>query len=126
MSKPDKTNTVLRALPSVDSLLKTDAAVGLSREVGAARLSSFARQVTRELRAELRASPAQVLGPGNGVESLRTELLRKAQRRLIELHQNEKASGLRKAINATGVILHTNLGRAPLSDAARRAIDEVV
>ena len=32
---------------------------------------------------------------------------------------------LRRAINATGVVLHTNLGRAPLSDDARAAIDEV-
>lgn len=31
------------------------------------------------------------------------------------------ASGLRPVINATGVLLHTNLGRAPLSDAARAA-----
>lgn len=32
------------------------------------------------------------------------------------------ASGLRPVINATGVLLHTNLGRAPLSDAARDAV----
>ena len=32
---------------------------------------------------------------------------------------------LRRVINATGVALHTNLGRAPLADAARRAVDEV-
>jgi L-seryl-tRNA(Sec) selenium transferase len=32
------------------------------------------------------------------------------------------ASGLRPVINATGVLLHTNLGRAPLSDAAREAV----
>ncbi|MFF5428799.1 L-seryl-tRNA(Sec) selenium transferase [Streptomyces griseofuscus] len=34
------------------------------------------------------------------------------------------ASGLRPVLNATGVLLHTNLGRAPLSDAARRAVTE--
>ncbi|MFQ6148406.1 L-seryl-tRNA(Sec) selenium transferase [Streptomyces seoulensis] len=34
------------------------------------------------------------------------------------------AGGLRPVINATGVLLHTNLGRAPLSAAARRAVQE--
>jgi len=32
---------------------------------------------------------------------------------------------LRRAINATGVLLHTNLGRAPLSEPARKAVEEV-
>ena len=35
----------------------------------------------------------------------------------------ETATSLREVINATGVVLHTNLGRAPLSDAALRAIE---
>ncbi|MFI6519659.1 L-seryl-tRNA(Sec) selenium transferase [Spirillospora sp. NPDC050679] len=35
----------------------------------------------------------------------------------------EHAASLRPVVNATGVLLHTNLGRAPLSEAARRAVD---
>lgn len=35
----------------------------------------------------------------------------------------QRASGLRPVLNATGVLLHTNLGRAPLSRAARDAVD---
>ncbi|WP_245679578.1 L-seryl-tRNA(Sec) selenium transferase [Actinomadura hibisca] len=35
----------------------------------------------------------------------------------------DHAASLRPVVNATGVLLHTNLGRAPLSDAARRAVE---
>jgi L-seryl-tRNA(Ser) seleniumtransferase len=38
--------------------------------------------------------------------------------------ERESQSGIKAVINATGVLLHTNLGRAPLSPAARAAIDE--
>src|SRR5439155_11534027 len=43
---------------------------------------------------------------------------------LAAAHAEQTSRGLRHVINATGVVLHTNLGRAPLSDAARRAIDD--
>jgi L-seryl-tRNA(Ser) seleniumtransferase len=124
MPKTDTINSLLRALPSIDSVLKTEAARGLSEEAGAARLSALVRRVTNELRTELLAKPADFAAGQNGESTLRENLLSEAERRLIELHRNEKASGLRRVINATGVVLHTNLGRAPLSEAARRAIDD--
>ncbi len=46
--------------------------------------------------------------------------------RLRRLVQTRAAVTLARAVNATGVILHTNLGRAPLSDAAARAVAEVM
>jgi L-seryl-tRNA(Ser) seleniumtransferase len=54
----------------------------------------------------------------------RASLLMEAEKRLAAAHRDETARGLRRVINATGVVLHTNLGRAPLSEAARRAIVE--
>lgn len=123
MSKTDTNNSLLRALPSVDSILKTEAAKGLAAEAGFARLGALARRVTNELRKELLAKPADFAAGSNGEHSLRKELLSEAERRLIELHRTERASGLRRVINASGVVLHTNLGRAPLSESARRAVD---
>jgi L-seryl-tRNA(Ser) seleniumtransferase len=38
--------------------------------------------------------------------------------------RSESQAGVKNVINATGVVLHTNLGRAPLSQSARAAIDE--
>ena len=123
MSKTVTNNSLLRVLPSVDSVLKTDAAQTVSHEAGAARLTALARRVTNELRRELLAKAEDVAPGKSGESGLRQELLKKAERRLIEMHRHDQASGLTKVINATGVVLHTNLGRAPLSTAARQAID---
>ena len=42
--------------------------------------------------------------------------------KLDSLWQTERNSGIRRVINATGVVIHTNLGRAPLSENAKRAM----
>ena len=53
MKKIAANNEFLRALPSVDALLKTDAARNLLGELGSAKLTSLARRVTADLRQEL-------------------------------------------------------------------------
>ncbi len=123
MARSKDRNSILRALPSVDGLLKTDTARGLANELGPTRVTALARRVTDDLRQRLLNLKRTSAG-GNGTEAFRSELLRQAEQRLIELHRINEASGVHRVINATGVILHTNLGRAPLSDAARRAIEE--
>jgi len=122
MPKNDKTSSLLRALPSVDSVLRTDVAQAISGEIGEVRLTSMVRQVTNDLRNELLAKRGTTGVAESGEDGLRSTLLEEAQRRLSEFHRDQKARGLRRVINATGVILHTNLGRAPLSDAARQAM----
>src|SRR5204862_332874 len=58
------------------------------------------------------------------VEERRAELLAGAtdDPDLVERAAARLAPSLRRVINATGVIVHTNLGRAPLGDAARAAV----
>ena len=108
--------TALRELPSVDQLLKTDVAQRLRERTGAERLTAIAREVTDELRSELREATGK-----NHLMS-RDDLLEKALHRMESLVLKEESGGLRRVINATGVILHTNLGRAALSAEARAAI----
>lgn len=110
---------LLRALPSIDSLLRTETGKSLSATLGAEHLSALARRVTDQLRQEIVRDAFDYQE-----KNLPASLINEAERRLVAAHQEEAARGLRRIINATGVILHTNLGRAPLSDGARRAIDE--
>jgi L-seryl-tRNA(Ser) seleniumtransferase len=103
----------LRHVPSVDQLLRTDEARQLRDSVGVKRLTAIARSVTSELRSSIR----------QGKRTLTTEsLLAEAVTRMRETAKLEGETGIKRVINATGVLLHTNLGRAPLSVAAREAI----
>lgn len=109
----------LRHVPSVDQLLRTDEARRLRDSVGIKRLTAIARSVTSELRSSIRTG-RRVLDNGNAAESLLAE----AVMRMRETVQVESQTGIRRVINATGVVLHTNLGRAALSVGAREAIVE--
>src|SRR5215210_2241339 len=117
--EPSKSK-LLRALPSVDALLRTETARALRDSIGIQHLTQLARAVTDELRASVQTRISTETD-NNGDHS-REALLSEAARRLERACRREASRGLRHVINASGVILHTNLGRAPLSDAARRAI----
>ncbi len=116
MSDPTRAKkTELSALPSVDQLLRTEAAVRLRDLVGAQRATDTARSIVEGLRTEIQTRA--------GSDSHdRDYLLSQSVKRLEDAFDREKQSGIRHVINATGVILHTNLGRAPLSFAAREAV----
>ena len=120
MDKARESNSAaeLRKLPSVDLLLRTETARALAPRTGLAHLTDIARRVTEELRQQILNSSLSEKGNGS-----RAGLLREAETRLRIACEKEDLRGLRRVINATGVILHTNLGRAPLSPAARGAIE---
>jgi L-seryl-tRNA(Ser) seleniumtransferase len=104
----------LRAIPSVDQLLRTEEVAPLRSSVGLPRLTALAREVTEEMRKQIYAEEFSGTTKDN--------LLKEAVDRIQSLCQRDALSGVRRVINATGVILHTNLGRAPLSHAARQAV----
>ncbi|MDQ1523434.1 MAG: L-seryl-tRNA(Ser) seleniumtransferase [Pyrinomonadaceae bacterium] len=116
---------LLRALPSIDALLRTREARSLAERTGLPRLTALARIVTDELRAELQQQAGDTATtPGANGKPTRAELLAEAVGRLERAVARTGANDVRRVVNATGVILHTNLGRAPLSEAARRAVAE--
>jgi L-seryl-tRNA(Ser) seleniumtransferase len=111
----------LRLLPSTDELLTTQAAKRLLPETGPARLASLARQAIAQIRSELTAGVSG--GSGHSDIYSKEVLLAESSTRLVGIWAAQRASRLRKVINATGVVNHTNLGRAPLSDEAIAAIE---
>ncbi len=108
---------ILRFLPSVDAILRSNAAREILPLAGAKQTTEFARAALDKLRREL--------SENRQTEELsRENLLARAAEYLKENWRNERNAKLRRVINATGVVIHTNLGRAPLSENARRALIE--
>jgi L-seryl-tRNA(Ser) seleniumtransferase len=95
----------LRDLPSVDELLRDERLAAEPRPLALAA----ARTALARAREEIQAGAE----PGN-----------LAERALAELG-SARSPRLRRVLNATGVIVHTNLGRAPLADAALERVREV-
>ncbi len=112
----------LRHLPSIDLLLRRAAIERLSAAAGRDTVRDRLREVLDELRRELRDGgvPAASTLP-DSAEPLALEIERRLAGRLALREQ----AGTQRVINATGVILHTNLGRAPLSRSALAAINRV-
>ena len=105
----------LRALPSVDELLGRPALIALVETAGRGIVTQAARNAMADLRAELKADTAR---------GHTSAYLSSIEERITHIVKFELAPSLRRIINATGVILHTNLGRAPLSPEAVAAIAE--
>ena len=103
--------TQFRNLPSVDSVL--------ARPNVAAAAAAYSREWVVELaREELDAARQRIRqgGEADGAEEIAALVCRRAE----EAGRAEP----RRVINATGVVIHTNLGRAPLSRAAMQAAEE--
>ena len=96
---------MLRMLPSVDRLLSDPALAAYPRELAL----TAARTALDRARAEIGAGG----DPGPIVDAV-----------LVELGRMRRPA-LRRVLNATGVLVHTNLGRAPLAEAAIARVVEV-
>ena len=105
----------LRDLPSVDRLLRAPGADELAATFGRALATDALRAVVDEARASLLSG-----ANGDGDVPPDYELVSAARERLAAF----LAPTLRPVINATGIIIHTNLGRAPISAEALAAAVE--
>jgi L-seryl-tRNA(Ser) seleniumtransferase len=102
----------LRNLPSVEKVLQSAELQGALDEKGHFLVVQSIRDVIDSARGDIAG--------GQPCPTMATIV----DRVLLDLEQKGTAA-LRKVINATGVIIHTNLGRVPLSEDARAAMDMV-
>ena len=106
-----------RKLLSVDELLHQPEIATLVEREGHAAVTDAARQVLEALRQEIASGSLDASGVDLAIGGLAAAVEQRLRQSL--------APSLRPVINATGVILHTNLGRAPLAAAALDRIREV-
>ena len=104
---------LLRQIPSVDDLLMQPRLASLAQRVDRELLVEIARTVLAELRGRI---------TGEGTVAMMAVDASALEERIASMVERVLASSLQPVINATGVILHTNLGRAPLSGAAAKEI----
>jgi L-seryl-tRNA(Ser) seleniumtransferase len=100
---------LLRGLPAVDAVLRESSAEGLVSRYGTKATTAAVREALGRARREILAG---------GDPKVSREVVLVAAARLLE------GRGLRRVVNATGVVLHTNLGRSVLSERAVEAAVE--
>jgi L-seryl-tRNA(Ser) seleniumtransferase len=108
----------LRHIPSVDALLNTEECQRLAEKFGREATLMASRAVLEELRAEImKEAPSSLADDDFSPDQVAARVASRLQRKF--------RPSLRKAINATGILMHSGLGRAVLSEEAGRALSEV-
>jgi L-seryl-tRNA(Ser) seleniumtransferase len=115
--REDRPRGGLRVIPSIEQLRQRDAMRALEIRYGRAALIDALRAETAALRERLGSGAVAAVTVGEAVEAIE----RGAEERLRAAMRPSLAG----VINATGVILHTNMGRAPLSAAAVARVSEI-
>lgn len=111
----DRLQETLRRLPPVSEILALEVIGAVIAERGHESVREWVRTAVEELRDRISA------GALNG-ECSRDDLTRLVLQAVRQQSTEESSGKLGTVINATGVVLHTGLGRAPLCDAAVAAI----
>ena len=105
---------LLRQIPKVDELMRQTALQQLCETVPAPTVTQAVRQVLEDLRKDILSGSVEEMP---SAEDLCNKIVADANR--------QAEPSLKKVINATGIVLHTNLGRACISERAAAAARDV-
>ena len=105
-SGPHRATAAFRQIPSVDEFLNRPGLRALEERLGRRLLVDTIRQVLEEGRNRLASGAVAAFSP------------EVAEKEIVTAAEAALAFSLRPVINASGVIIHTNLGRAPLAEEA--------
>lgn len=105
----------LRQLPAIDRWLRSELAADLCAEFGRSEVAEVMRIHLDRIRDEAAKGIELPTGLDGAAyfELLRTDLVKR------------RCDSFRRVINATGIVIHTNLGRAPLANEALEAVGRV-
>jgi L-seryl-tRNA(Ser) seleniumtransferase len=113
----DARQSSLRAIPSVEKLLEGTEVLALIRKTSRPFVLNLLRKVLNHIRQEMSTDAEK----DQGIAAVQQLISRKLE---AEFRLWTEPS-LKKVVNATGVVLHTNFGRAPLSSQAQERLVEI-
>ena len=116
MNRKDIIQNNLKNLPSVDLVLTQQELVGLKLPH---------ELILSEIQQLIEVERNKMMDDGESIDATKESLAKEVADKVSESLRRNYLPSLRKVINATGVILHTNLGRAPLSTSAVKRMGEL-
>lgn len=106
--------SIMRMIPSVDELLKKEAIVALRENISKTRITNSIRETISSIRQDY----SKHFNDPNFIPLDDDEIIKRVVSRILA----DNETSLKRVINGTGVVLHTNLGRSLLSDTVRDAL----
>lgn len=110
-------NKLLRNIPAVDEIMKNQEVIELFEEFPREMVLNAVKLILDEKR-------KKILNPGLSDQINLDGVKRVNKQEIIQKIDLMKEYSLKRVINATGIIVHTNIGRAPLSEEAVNAVIE--
>ena len=108
---------MLRLIPKMDDLLQDPDILRLKRELSGKVVLAVLREEAENLRV--------LINKGEFIKADKAAAFEHVKRGAIQRLNKKKDDRLKRVINATGIVIHTNLGRAPLSAAVMEQVGEI-